>query len=46
MISVGFYGVIWGQAKEEEMSDQDCDFDDSLRGSHSGKAPLLESYRV
>ncbi|KAK9925244.1 hypothetical protein M0R45_033573 [Rubus argutus] len=46
MISVGFYGVIWGQAKEEEMSDQDCDFDDSLGGLPSGKAPLLESYRV
>ncbi|XP_024182050.1 WAT1-related protein At5g40240 isoform X2 [Rosa chinensis] len=45
MISIGFYGVIWGQAKEEEMKDQDYGFD-SLRGLHSGKAPLLETYKV
>lgn len=46
MISIGFYGVIWGQANEEDMSDQVRDSDDSLRGLHGGKAPLLESYRV
>ncbi len=45
MISIGFYGVIWGQAKEEEMRDQDYDFD-NLRGLHSGNAPLLETYKV
>nr|XP_011468247.1 PREDICTED: WAT1-related protein At5g40240-like isoform X2 [Fragaria vesca subsp. vesca] len=45
MISIGFYGVIWGQAKEEEMRDQDYDFD-NLRGLHSGNAPFLETYKV
>ncbi|PRQ53823.1 putative EamA domain-containing protein [Rosa chinensis] len=45
MISIGFYGVIWGQAKEEEMRDQDYEFD-SLKGLHNGKAPLLETYKV
>ncbi|XP_050382728.1 WAT1-related protein At4g15540-like isoform X2 [Argentina anserina] len=45
MISIGFYGVIWGQAKEEEMRAEDYD-SDNLRGLHSGKAPLLETYKA
>ncbi|XP_050380027.1 WAT1-related protein At5g40240-like [Argentina anserina] len=44
MISIGFYGVIWGKAKEESR-DQDYGFN-SLRGLHSGKAPLLETYKA
>ncbi|KAM5581585.1 hypothetical protein ABKV19_010701 [Rosa sericea] len=43
-LSIGFYAVIWGKGKEEEIS-EDCGFD-SLRGLPIGKAPLLESYKV
>ncbi|KAH7532546.1 WAT1-related protein At5g40240 [Ziziphus jujuba] len=36
IISIGFYGVIWGKAKEEEM-----DVDGGLEPSSDAKAPLL-----
>nr|XP_011468249.1 PREDICTED: WAT1-related protein At5g40240-like isoform X3 [Fragaria vesca subsp. vesca] len=45
MISIGFYGVIWGKTKEEEKMDQEYGFD-SLRESHSCEAPLLETYKA
>ncbi|XP_024182762.2 WAT1-related protein At4g15540 isoform X2 [Rosa chinensis] len=41
MISIGFYGVIWGQAKEEEMRDQDYEFD-SLKGLHNEKEVIRD----
>ncbi|KAM3761513.1 hypothetical protein ACB098_01G273700 [Castanea mollissima] len=43
IISIGFYAVLWGKAKEaeeEEMS-EDCDFG-SLGSSSHGKTPLLQ----
>ncbi|XP_050271305.1 WAT1-related protein At5g40230-like isoform X1 [Quercus robur] len=43
IISIGFYAVLWGKAKEaeeEEMS-EDCDFG-SLGSSSYGKTPLLQ----
>lgn len=44
MLSIGFYAVMWGKAKEEEMS-EDCGFD-SLRGLPIGITPLMEGYKV
>ncbi|XP_062010070.1 WAT1-related protein At4g15540-like isoform X1 [Rosa rugosa] len=44
MLSIGLFAVLWGKAKEEEMS-EDCGFD-SLRGLPICKKPLLESYKV
>ncbi|KAK7339426.1 hypothetical protein VNO77_20091 [Canavalia gladiata] len=40
ILSFGFYGVIWGKAKEEVSEDID------IGPSSSGKTPLLQSYNV
>ncbi|XP_022989272.1 WAT1-related protein At4g15540-like [Cucurbita maxima] len=41
IISVGFYGILWGKAKEEELKELDGE-----RLGSSSKAPLLQCYRV
>ncbi|CAL9014568.1 unnamed protein product [Prunus brigantina] len=46
ILSVGFYAVIWGKAKEDEMS-EDCRFESSRALPIAiGKTPLLESHKV
>lgn len=42
IISIGFYGILWGKAKEEELKELDgvCGLESS------SKAPLLQYYRV
>lgn len=42
IISIGFYAVLWGKAKEAEEKEmgEDCDFG-SLGSSSHGKTPLL-----
>ncbi|RDX74537.1 WAT1-related protein, partial [Mucuna pruriens] len=40
VLSLGFYGVIWGKAKEELSEDFD------IRPPSSSKTPLLRSYKV
>ncbi|XP_022773703.1 WAT1-related protein At5g40240-like isoform X2 [Durio zibethinus] len=42
IISMGFYAVIWGQAKEEESTEDDSGIT-SLGTSSNGKVPLLQS---
>ncbi|PSS30401.1 WAT1-related protein [Actinidia chinensis var. chinensis] len=43
IISIGFYTVMWGRAKEEMV--EDCEIGD-LESSSDGKVPLLQSYRT
>lgn len=46
IISIGFYAVIWGKAKEETTKDE-TDFTSSIGGSSSdSKVPLLQSLKV
>ncbi|XP_021810119.1 WAT1-related protein At4g15540-like [Prunus avium] len=46
ILSMGFYAVIWGKAKEDEMS-EDCRFESSRALPIAiGKTPLLESHKV
>ncbi|KAH0969324.1 hypothetical protein GBA52_028779 [Prunus armeniaca] len=46
ILSVGFYAVIWGKAKEDEMS-EDFRFESSRALPIAiGKTPLLESHKV
>ncbi|XP_022773697.1 WAT1-related protein At5g40240-like isoform X1 [Durio zibethinus] len=42
IISMGFYAVIWGQAKEEDSTEDDSGIT-SLGTSSNGKVPLLQS---
>lgn len=39
ILSLGFYGLIWGKAKEEEMASEDS-------GPNLGKTPLLQRHEV
>ncbi|KAH1054425.1 hypothetical protein GLYMA_08G339700v4 [Glycine max] len=43
ILSFGFYAVLWGKAKEEELTV--VDFDD-IRPPSNTKSPLLQSYKV
>ncbi|GFY87168.1 nodulin MtN21 /EamA-like transporter family protein [Actinidia rufa] len=43
IISIGFYTVMWGKAKEE--MGEGCEIGD-LESSSDGKVPLLQSYRT
>ncbi|KAK6913148.1 EamA domain [Dillenia turbinata] len=43
LISIGFYAVIWGKAKEEIVDDSEIN---SLQASSSQKTPLLQDSRV
>lgn len=43
IISVGFYTVLWGKAKEESGDDSGAD---SLESPSSNKAPLLQTYKT
>lgn len=43
IISVGFYGLLWGKAKEEVKELEGVEVD-SLESS--SKAPLLQYYRI
>ncbi|KAJ7974532.1 WAT1-related protein [Quillaja saponaria] len=47
ILTTGFYAVIWGKAKEEEVDDlhEDCGFG-SLGPSSDAKTPLLPSFKT
>ncbi|KAK6267394.1 hypothetical protein QUC31_018231 [Theobroma cacao] len=45
IISMGFYAVIWGKAKEEQRIHDDSGIN-SLEPSSSGKVPLLQSHKL
>ncbi|XWS40780.1 hypothetical protein CRYUN_Cryun17cG0024800 [Craigia yunnanensis] len=45
IITMGFYAVIWGKAKEEKRTDDDSGLN-CLGTSSSGKVPLLQSHKV
>lgn len=45
VIAIGFYTVMWGKAKEEEMEENEEIVVDILESANPEKLPLLQKFR-
>lgn len=46
MISVGFYTVMWGKAKEDMIQELEESHIESLESPPTDKTPLLQRYKI